>query len=97
MTNVYEPFGGSKPLSAKTLAAWANKVHCEIGGAKRPVFTPEDFETGDRLKGNHCDCGTDDKGFSLGEFQLMPLDSDDVISGMKAYMVCRKCGCMSHL
>lgn len=45
-----------------------------------------------RLKGNHCNCG-----YNLGEFDLLPEDSEEVLCGGKRYMVCRKCGCISHL
>lgn len=45
-----------------------------------------------RLKGNHCACGENN-----GEFDLLPKDAPECIDGGKRYMVCRKCGCYSHL
>lgn len=45
-----------------------------------------------RLQGNLCMCGN-----SNGEFDLLPPDAPECIDGGKRYMVCRKCGCYSHL
>lgn len=45
-----------------------------------------------RLKGDHCSCGK-----NMGEFELLPEDSPEVVSGGKRYMICRNCGGYSHL
>lgn len=76
------------------LAKWANAVH-KLAGGKKDVFSPSDFP--ERLKGCHCSCGTTEDGYSAGEFELLPLDSEDVREGGKAYMKCIKCGGYSHL
>lgn len=81
-------------LNLRDLASWANAVH-NMAGGKGDVFT-EDMMP-DRLKGYHCDCGTNEQGYSKGSFDLLPLYSEEVKSGGKAYMICKKCGCMSHL
>lgn len=44
-----------------------------------------------RLNGDHCDC------CGNGEFVLLPLSHEAVQSGMKRYMICQKCGGISHL
>lgn len=45
-----------------------------------------------RIQGKgHCNC------FGEGIFDLLPVDHPDVIDGQKRYMICRKCGCYSHL
>ena len=44
-----------------------------------------------RLERDHCNC------CGNGEFVLLPLSDEAVQSGMKRYMVCQKCGCVSHL
>ena len=97
---VYKPHSCT-PLSPEQIAAWANTVESAIGKVPRPSFTASMF-VGEksRLNGHHCACGTEDgtsNSPSLGEFELLPLRSEEVLSGMKAYMVCRKCGCFSHL
>ncbi len=46
----------------------------------------------ERVAGYHCSCGN-----GQGTFELLPVNHPDVISGGKRYMICRKCGCMSHL
>ena len=76
------------------LADWANMVH-KCAGGNGKAFTPDMMK--ERLKGNHCSCGTNQDGYSLGVFELFPFISEEVRSGGKAYMVCKKCGCMSHL
>lgn len=76
------------------LANWANAVHKAAGG-KKNVFSSTDFP--ERLKGHHCDCGVTDEGYSKGVFQLLPLDSEEVREGGKAYMRCDVCGGYSHL
>lgn len=46
----------------------------------------------ERIQGKgHCNCYGD------GTFDLLPITHPDVQDGMKRYMVCRKCGCYSHL
>ena len=76
------------------LADWANTVH-KCAGGNGKAFSPAMMR--DRLKGNHCSCGTSQDGYSLGVFELFPFISDEVRSGGKAYMICKKCGCVSHL
>lgn len=45
-----------------------------------------------RIQGKgHCDC------FGYGTFDLLPVNHPAVQDGLKRYMVCRKCGCWSHL
>lgn len=61
---------------------------CKASGFKG--ITEE--EMAERLVGDHCACGTNN-----GEFTLLPLDSVEVRDGGKRYMICRKCGCYSHL
>ena len=81
-------------LNLRDLASWANTVH-KMSGGKNDVFT-EDMMP-DRLKGYHCDCGTNEQGYSKGSFDLLPLYDEAVKSGGKAYMTCRVCGGVSHL
>ena len=89
-------------LSPVGIANHANAVHHALGGKGEP-YTPDMFTpiTKDyRLGGCHCDCGCDENKLgkpSLGEFELFAPDSEEVLSGGKAYMICRKCGCYSHL
>ena len=45
-----------------------------------------------RLEGSHCVCKPNE-----GDFDLLPINSPVVQEGQKRYIVCRKCGCMSHL
>lgn len=100
MAKVYSPEGSL--LCAREIARWANKVHRQAGG-KGNVFSSLDFytcpipESLERLKGLHCDCGTDGFGYTKGEFILLPLADKSVITGGKAYMRCRVCGKYSHL
>lgn len=79
--------GGHIPLTPAQLAKEANAIY------SRPVFCPEDFEgTDSRIAGiGHCDCNND------AEFELLPINDISVIEGQKRYMVCRKCGGISHL
>lgn len=98
--NVYIS-GGRIPLSAKQLANWGNGIMTRLVGKKIEPFSEADF-TGpkSRLNGFHCICGTEDgtvNSPSLGEFDLLSPESSEVRDGQKAYMVCRKCGCYSHL
>lgn len=86
--------GEKKSLYCFELATWANEVH-KLAGGKKAVFTPLDFP--ERLKGHHCSCGVTEEGYSAGEFELFPLDSEEVKEGGKAYMKCRICGGVSHL
>ena len=76
------------------LAEYANMVNKCAGGSGN-VFTADMMR--DRLKGHHCSCGVSPDGYTLGTFTLLPFMSEEVRSGGKAYMVCKKCGCMSHL
>lgn len=76
------------------LADWANAVHT-MSGAKGKPFTASCMD--DRLKGHHCSCGVTADGYTRGTFTLYPLSSSDVRDGCKAYMVCKRCGCTSHL
>ena len=76
------------------LAQWANTVHKCAGGRGEP-FTAEMML--DRLKGNHCSCGVNELGYSKGKFELLFFNSEEVTTGKKPYMVCKHCGCMSHL
>lgn len=100
MARVYSPEG--KLLAAREIAQWANKVHKQAGG-KKGIFSAVDFAhtTLDggmkRLQGHMCGCGVTSNGFSNGEFVLLPLNDESVISGGKAYMQCKKCGELSHL
>ena len=101
MAKVYSPEG--ELLCARKIARWANKVHRQAGGT-RAVFSSVDFfscpildKSLERLKGHHCACGVDENGFTKGEFVLLPLTDEAVVSGGKAYMKCRNCGEHSHL
>lgn len=76
------------------LADWANAVH-SMSGAKGKPFTSSCMN--DRLKGHHCSCGVTDDGYTKGTFSLYPLSSSDVRDNCRAYMVCKRCGCVSHL
>lgn len=93
------------------VVCWANEVHRMAGGKGRP-FSQWDFIEPDflmvtngksdnyRLSGDMCECGFDAKSLgksSLGEFELLPMDSEEVQEGKKVYMRCRVCGCYSHL
>lgn len=86
--------GEKTSLNRNELAEWANEVHMASGG-KRAPFVSLDFP--ERLKGPLCCCGVTKEDYSAGEFELLPLDSRDVLLGGKAYMKCRVCGKMSHL
>lgn len=85
---------GTHFLEEWELADYANMVHKCAGGGGAP-FNAEMMR--DRLKGHHCQCGVNLAGYSKGVFTLLPFISEEVRSGGKAYMVCKKCGCMSHL
>lgn len=98
-TKIYSPTS-DYPLNAKQMADWANMAHRQSGGKGSPLSRwdyYEDVAVGSRLAGTLCNCGTDERGFSKGEFILSPLDSKEVKDGGKAYMRCRNCGCWSHL
>lgn len=97
---IYSPDG--KLLTAEEVAKHANAVHQM--SAKGNPYEASWFEDGNdrnfRLRGHMCDCGVNENVAGCptnGEFKLMPLKSLDVIEGQKAYMVCQKCGCVSHL
>ena len=79
--SVREP-GHKISLDCGYLAAWANEVN-EIAGGSGSVFSSLDFP--ERLKGHHCNCGVTPEGYSAGEFELFPLDSEEVREGGKAY------------
>ena len=95
-------YRNGEELSPDGIANHANAVHHALG-AKGDPYTPDMFTPNDsyyRLGGDLCNCGCDLTAIgepSLGEFELFAPDSDDVQSGGKAYMICRKCGCYSHL
>ena len=74
-------------MTPEMLAAAANA----ISGAK--PFTKEMFEGPDsRIQGaGHGYCNND------CEFELLPIYDEAVREGQKRYMVCRKCGAVSHL
>lgn len=101
MAKIYNPSG--ELLIPREIARWANKVHRQAGG-KGNVLSPNDFCSSpildknlERLKGHMCGCGIDENGYSKGEFVLLPLDDEAVLSGGKAYMKCKNCGEYSHL
>ena len=50
-----------------------------------------DSEMEERINGDLCNCCGE------GEFDLLPLNNEDVMEGQKRYMKCRKCDCWSHL
>lgn len=81
-------------LSLRDLTSWANAVN-KMSGGRGDVFT-EDIVL-ERLKGHHCSCGVNECGYSAGSFDLQPMYSEGVQTGGKAYMVCKNCGCASHL
>ena len=89
---VYHPDGHL--MTNKEIADWANEMH-RIAGGKGNPFTKKDFPS--RLKGKMCFCPVDEKGISTGEFKLLPFYDDAIKEGGKAYMICQKCGCYSHL
>ena len=66
-----------------------------IAGGKYKI-TLNDLK--DRMKGNHCYCGTDAiTNESLGDFQLQFMTLSEIHDTGKCYMTCRKCGAVSHL
>lgn len=81
-------------MSEWEMAQWANKVHQMAGGKGEP-FTASEMPK--RLMGHHCSCGVNNAGYSRGVFKLLSMYSDEVKIGCKPYMVCKKCGGMSHL
>lgn len=81
-------------LNLRDLASWANAVN-KMSAGRGDIFT-EDIVL-ERLKGHHCSCGVNEFGYSAGSFDLQPMYSEDVQTGGKAYMVCKNCGCTSHL
>lgn len=86
MNKVYKD-KSKTPLTPAELATAANAI------TKRKPFTSFDFDGPDsRIQGaGHCDCEGE------GEFELLPVNHPDVVDGKKRYMICRKCGCYSHL
>lgn len=93
---------GVRQFNSEEVAAYANHVHQMF--AKGAPYTKEMYEEHDgkdyRLSGCHCACGCNESlpgRPSNGEFELLPMRSEEVQSGQKAYMVCRKCGGYSHL
>ena len=86
MNRVYL-MGAKTPLQPFQLAAQANAI------LSRKVFTSFDFMGEEsRVAGaGHCECSGN------GEFELLPANHPMVIEGGKRYMVCRNCGCYSHL
>ena len=87
--------GKADPMTPEELANWANTVHALANGTGLP-FTPDLFPN-ERLKGHHCNCGVTEEGLTKGKFELLPLHSEEVREGGKAYMQCKKCGGWSHL
>ena len=88
-----------KELTTQEIAEWGNVIHHQAGGKGNP-FSAEDYEPYNpksRLSGDMCNCGTDSSGISLGEFKLLPATDPSVKDGGKAYMICKNCGCYSHL
>jgi hypothetical protein len=69
-------------LSSQGLADAANAIG--------KGFAKEDYPN--RLKGSMCACGP-----NKGIFDLLPANDAACIEGGKRYMVCRNCGCYSHL
>ena len=86
MNRVFNEFGENiTSNSKKILYAMGFNTNKFVGR-----IPPE--EALSRIQGNgHCDCYGD------GTFDLLPITHPDVQDGMKRYMVCRKCGCYSHL
>lgn len=88
------------PKTPLGLAIYANAVHQAAGGKGMP-FSPWMFDSNNtkdnRLKGCLCDCGYDKSGLSNGKFTLFSLSDPVVRESGKAYMKCKKCGCISHL
>jgi hypothetical protein len=78
---VYLP-NGITPLTPEQLAEEANKI-------ERARLLPSDYPK--RLSGVLCGCKDG------GDFELLPLDDEAVVSGQKRYMRCRNCGEFSHL
>lgn len=100
VTKVYSPNAPETPLQPHQIANWANKVHRQAGGKGSPYSKwdyYEDLASESRLGGHHCSCGVNERGFSKGQFDLLPLDDEAVVTGGKAYMKCRVCGEFSHL
>ncbi len=81
-------------MSNYELSQWANDVN-KIAGGKGNLFSSANFP--ERLAGHHCNCGVTEDGYSKGVFELIPLHSEAVREGGKAYMRCTKCGGYSHL
>lgn len=99
-TKIYSPTSPDVPLNPYQIAQWANKVHRQAGGKGNPLSKwdyYEDLAENSRLGGHLCNCGVNERGFSKGQFDLLPLESEEVKEGGKAYMICRNCGCISHL
>ena len=99
-TKVYAPSNPDTPLTPNQLAQWANKVHRQTGGKGNPLSRWDYYENlaaDSRLGGCLCNCGVDERGFSKGQFDLLPIENKAVKEGGKAYMICRICGCISHL
>ena len=86
MNRIYNK-GGKIPLTSQEIAAAANAI------TKTKPFTASMFEGEvSRISGSgHCACN------GSGEFELLLLYDSAVQEGQKRYMVCRNCGCVSHL
>ena len=88
MNTVYRP-GSNTPLMPDQLCFEANALYSR---RKRPFSICDFVGPNSRIAGTgHCDCNGD------GEFELLPVHHPDVQNGQKRYMICRKCGCYSHL
>ena len=79
--NIYSP-NGVKPMGVDRLSKWWGNLNEFYAGQMYDMS---------RLKGDLCSCNGN------GEFELYPLDSDEVKDGGKHYMRCRVCGDNTHL
>ena len=87
MNKIYRQ-GETTPLLPDQICLEANALYRR----NRPFFIGDFTGPNSRIAGaGHCDCAGE------GEFELLPLHHPDVQDGKKRYMVCRKCGCYSHL
>jgi hypothetical protein len=89
---VYRP-GSNLHLSDWEIADWAN----EVNHFKTNTNPYNKNICMNRLHSRHCSCGVNSDGYSLGVFNLMPMNTKTVQDMGLAYMVCRNCGEVSHL
>jgi hypothetical protein len=78
---VYKSYDDITPLSPAELSYEVNL----IGGKLTPAHFPS------RVIGKLCDC------VDGGDFVLSPINDENVQTGGKRYMQCRKCGVWAHL